>query len=326
MILSTVQREPYYTGHPYDGALNLYYAHNRFYDAQTGQWISEDPAEDGLNWYAYCGNNPVSRVDILGLRPSQTKKLEQNFSMTGVELKYGYYFVMDGSENYEERKALHEEAEESLWGMRRYDEWYLTEIINNVEQDDVIIYALVSTDQTRLSPEQQLTNAEYIYNYLIKEGWSKEAICGLLGNIQIESWFNPGVWQKMNNLDLGYGIVQWSPARDKIFKSLKCETVEDLNKMAMEEPKKLLDEQLKYLIYSSRATTNSGEKEWYATLSLSYGSPYKMTYEEYIVSNCDVGDLALVFHASYERSDRDESEEQRRVESAEQWYEYFNSK
>lgn len=26
--------EPYFTGHPYDGSLNLYYVQNRFYDAQ----------------------------------------------------------------------------------------------------------------------------------------------------------------------------------------------------------------------------------------------------------------------------------------------------
>ncbi len=25
--------------------------------------MSEDPAQDGLNWYVYCGNNPVMYVD-----------------------------------------------------------------------------------------------------------------------------------------------------------------------------------------------------------------------------------------------------------------------
>lgn len=52
------------TTYTYDGTTN---SHNRFYDSQTGQWISEDPIRNGLNWYAYCGSNPVSYVDVLGL-------------------------------------------------------------------------------------------------------------------------------------------------------------------------------------------------------------------------------------------------------------------
>ena len=29
--------------------------------------MSEDPAQDGLNWYVYCANNPVMFVDPSGL-------------------------------------------------------------------------------------------------------------------------------------------------------------------------------------------------------------------------------------------------------------------
>jgi N-acetylmuramoyl-L-alanine amidase len=40
----------------------------RYYDTAQGRFISEDPAEDGLNWYAYCGNNPLRFVDPSGLQ------------------------------------------------------------------------------------------------------------------------------------------------------------------------------------------------------------------------------------------------------------------
>ena len=30
-------------------------------------FITEDPAKDGSNWYAYCGNNPVMMFDPSGL-------------------------------------------------------------------------------------------------------------------------------------------------------------------------------------------------------------------------------------------------------------------
>jgi len=39
---------------------------HRYYDASIGRFISSDPAHDGDNWYAYCGNNPLGRVDPRG--------------------------------------------------------------------------------------------------------------------------------------------------------------------------------------------------------------------------------------------------------------------
>jgi RHS repeat-associated protein len=43
---------------------------HRYYDSETGRFISRDPAEDGRNWYTYCWNNPVNRKDADGLRIS----------------------------------------------------------------------------------------------------------------------------------------------------------------------------------------------------------------------------------------------------------------
>ena len=41
----------------------MYYFNARWYDAEIGRFITEDPARDGVNWYAYCGGNPVKLVD-----------------------------------------------------------------------------------------------------------------------------------------------------------------------------------------------------------------------------------------------------------------------
>ena len=35
----------------------------------VGRFTSVDPIKDGLNWYAYCYNNPIKYVDLNGLRP-----------------------------------------------------------------------------------------------------------------------------------------------------------------------------------------------------------------------------------------------------------------
>jgi RHS repeat-associated protein len=40
---------------------------HRYYDASVGRFISSDPAKAGDNWYAYCDNNPLSRIDPSGL-------------------------------------------------------------------------------------------------------------------------------------------------------------------------------------------------------------------------------------------------------------------
>jgi uncharacterized protein RhaS with RHS repeats len=39
----------------------------RFYDPEIGRFTQLDPIKDGLNWYAYCGGNPISAVDPTGL-------------------------------------------------------------------------------------------------------------------------------------------------------------------------------------------------------------------------------------------------------------------
>ena len=62
---------PYrYRGYYYDEELKLYYLKTRYYDPEVGRFINADDITyidpetiNGLNLYAYCGNNPVMRVD-----------------------------------------------------------------------------------------------------------------------------------------------------------------------------------------------------------------------------------------------------------------------
>jgi RHS repeat-associated protein len=39
----------------------------RYYDPNIGRFISQDPIQEGVNWYVYTENNPVNRVDPSGL-------------------------------------------------------------------------------------------------------------------------------------------------------------------------------------------------------------------------------------------------------------------
>jgi len=55
-----------YCGEYYDVETGNIYLRNRYYDSAIGQFITEDPIKDGLNWYGYCNNDPVNRIDPEG--------------------------------------------------------------------------------------------------------------------------------------------------------------------------------------------------------------------------------------------------------------------
>ena len=61
-----------YRGYCYDTETGFYYVSSRYYDPEIGRWINADGYVStgqgvlGNNMFAYCGNNPVNRVDHTG--------------------------------------------------------------------------------------------------------------------------------------------------------------------------------------------------------------------------------------------------------------------
>ncbi|MEM1485595.1 RHS repeat-associated core domain-containing protein [Oscillospiraceae bacterium PP1C4] len=56
-----------YCGEYFDKETGEIYLRARYYDPTTGRFGAEDPAKHGLNWYTYCGGNPVLLIDPSGL-------------------------------------------------------------------------------------------------------------------------------------------------------------------------------------------------------------------------------------------------------------------
>jgi RHS repeat-associated protein len=54
-----------YTGRELDSETGLYYMRARYFDPQTGRFLSEDPIgfKGGKNFYAYVGNNAINQTD-----------------------------------------------------------------------------------------------------------------------------------------------------------------------------------------------------------------------------------------------------------------------
>ncbi len=62
-----------YTGRELDSENGLYYYRARYYDPEIGRFLNEDPKGfgAGINFYAYCANNPINFNDPDGLEPNQ---------------------------------------------------------------------------------------------------------------------------------------------------------------------------------------------------------------------------------------------------------------
>jgi len=78
-------------GHTADASCGLTYMRARYYDPVIGRFISEDPAGNGTNWFAYCNNNPVNRVDQTGKASALIGLSEM--VVGGFLIKLGEYLV-----------------------------------------------------------------------------------------------------------------------------------------------------------------------------------------------------------------------------------------
>ena len=63
----SVEEAVKFTGKELDPETGLYYFNARWYDPVLGRFTTEDPARDGVNWYAYVGHNPLRFIDPTGL-------------------------------------------------------------------------------------------------------------------------------------------------------------------------------------------------------------------------------------------------------------------
>jgi len=88
VIAESAFANPYlFTGRAYDAESGLYYYRARYYDYYTGRFLQPDPAgyTDGLNLYAYVGNNPLAYVDPFGLCEATTTQIPGLHSAEEVE-------------------------------------------------------------------------------------------------------------------------------------------------------------------------------------------------------------------------------------------------
>ena len=92
------------SGSQADGDSGLRLLGHRYYDSRTGRFISQDPAGDGDNWYAYADNDPIDETDPMGLEPDwpgQPDDTGEIPGFNGTPTGYGNdgrpYFIPNGA-------------------------------------------------------------------------------------------------------------------------------------------------------------------------------------------------------------------------------------
>lgn len=153
-----------------------------------------------------------------------------------------------------------------------------------------------------LTKEEMTVNAQYILDYLTNRGWTENAVCGMLGNMETESTINPGIWQSLDqgNTSLGFGLVQWTPATKYIdwAQSNGYPNHDDWYAMVPE---------LERIIWE----VENGV-QFYPT------DEYPMTFADFIKSSESPVYLADVFITNYERPA--DSDQPIRGEQAQYWF------
>ena len=156
-----------------------------------------------------------------------------------------------------------------------------------------------------LTESEQQHNARFIQNFFTSQGWTREAIAGMLGNMQVESTINPGLWQgrevpaDIYTTEKGYGLTQWTPANKYI-------TWADANMLDYKNG----DNQMARIQYE-----RENNLQWSTDNILHY------SWDDYVVSHESPETLARVFVWAYERpSDPDIP---LRQANARYWYNFF---
>ena len=173
-------------------------------------------------------------------------------------------------------------------------------------------YGSYYNESEYLTEAEKEANARYIYAYLSAKGWTKNAVAGLLGNLENESAINPGRWEGNDvGNGPGYGLVQWTP-----FTKYTNWCAEN----GYDDPSEM-DTNLIRIIYEMQNGI-----QYYAT------DDYPLSFSEFSKSTASPYYLACAFAWNYERSwvvlygseEEKEALRQLRGGDANKWYSFLS--
>ncbi len=177
---------------------------------------------------------------------------------------------------------------------------------------DWLVYYGNGYDAQGWSRQQRANNVDIIASYLHSEGWTINAIAAFLGNVEIESYINPGQWEHSFPVEQlpargGFGLVQWTPWTK-------------YSSWAGSDWKTNYTKQLYRVKFEVEWDVSSPDQgQWIKT------GTYPLSFLEFTRATEDVASvswLAMCFFKNYERGVGGETERQN---NAVYWYGYLQS-
>lgn len=211
----------------------------------------------------------------------------------------------------------------------------------------------LSYDEMSPTKEQRGHNATIIKEWLQDAGWHIVSICAVLGNMEHESYLNPGLYESgKKSASSGYGLVQWTPSstyttsEGKEKKGNYIDTLYGKAARAAGE-QSLISYQLMQLVTESRNGIENGkqvvEKQYYS--SAAFLKPYKTSlptayskgldsnWSDFIGANgdssfidsCTIDTMTEIFAICYLRPNYTAlmNSIKARKNYAKNWYEFF---
>lgn len=165
-------------------------------------------------------------------------------------------------------------------------------------------------DNRYLTRDEMHNNAAYIWWFLQQRGWTANAVAGMLGNMEVESSINPGIWEDLTTdpeaffaargRQPGFGLTQWTPYT----KLTAWAESNGLEYTAM-------DTQLLRICWEQE--TENGQ--------FAPAAGYTMTFTEFKESTLSPYELGMIFLACYEKPA--DPNQPARGTNAEYWYTYI---
>lgn len=195
--------------------------------------------------------------------------------------------------------------------------------------------------ETELPSPMQLKNANLIKSFFEAEGWTLNAICGILGNMQAESTMNPAFIQETNRYRLPNSANDISDVPNSVMKNFFMEYYGETRKAFAiglvqwdgysnswgEKQQKLVAYAIRnnYNWYDGVCQLYRLRGEWQTDARFHFFKPVtiggtRYIFENYVTSTENPTRLARAWQAGYERNTGSLGF---RGANAEWWYSYF---
>ena len=181
-----------YCAEYYDKETEFIYLRARYYSPEIQRFISEDPIKDGINWYAYCGNSPIIKIDYTGLKDELVEERDPdvwslNYDDYGLSILIHYLYGNGEDYNFEN----------GGWGKYMKENDILTQKVKDIvfpfgeklkNGEEITIY---------INTSMEIENGEDIIGYQYLHGTNSD-----VGGFQIQ-----GTISKNDNGDLIYDLT-----------------------------------------------------------------------------------------------------------------------